>query len=388
MATKKTASVRKGQVKLREKKLKDGSTSLYLDINMKGKRYKEYLKLYLVNPITPSDKERNRQILAAANATRARRELDIINGRFEIEQPVKEGVRFLDFYRKMCEDRLKTPDSNGNWGNWHSCLKHLEVYCDESTTFDDIDAEWIQGFKDYLNSAEKDAQKKTNPKAKYVFQGLSQNSKVSYFNKLRACLNEAFAQGIIKKNPLRGIDGFKTAEVKREYLTLEEVKKLASTPCNYPILKATLMFSCLTGLRKSDIEKLTWGEIRKQGDFTRIVFKQKKTGGQEYLDISGQAVAYLGPRKNDSDRVFEGFTYGAWTSLELKRWALAAGITKNITFHCGRHTFAVMMLDLGADIYTVSKLLGHRELSTTQIYAKVLDKKKQAAVNLIPKING
>ena len=387
MATKKTANVQKGQVKLREKKLKDGSTSLYLDINVNGKRYKEYLKLYLVNAPTPAAKEQNRQTLIAANATRAKRELEIINGRFEIDQPKKEGVRFLEFYRKMCEERLKTPDSNGNWGNWYSCLKHLEVYCDESTTFDDIDAEWIQGFKDYLNTAEKDSQKKTNPKAKYVFQGLSQNSKVSYFNKLRACLNEAYATGIIKKNPLRGIEGFKAAEVRREYLTLEEVKKLASTPCNYPILKATFMFSCLTGLRKSDIEKLTWGEIRKQGDFTRIVFKQKKTGGQEYLDISAQAAAYLGPRKNDDDRVFEGFTYGAWTSLELKRWAVAAGITKNITFHCGRHTFTVMMLDLGADIYTVSKLLGHRELSTTQIYAKVLDKNKQAAVNLIPNIN-
>mgnify|MGYP002624781025 CR=1 FL=1 len=298
-----------------------------------------------------------------------------------------EFNRFLDYYRKMCEERLKTPDSNGNWGNWHSCLKHLEVYCDEATTFDDIDAEWIQGFKDYLNTAEKDAQKKTDPKISYVFVGLSQNSKVSYFNKLRACLNQAFEEHIIDKNPMRGIEGFKAEEVAREYLTLEEVKKMAATPCNYPILKATFLFSCLTGLRKSDIEKLTWGEIQKFGDFTRIVFKQKKTGGQEYLDISDQAAAYLGTRRNDVDRVFEGFTYGAWTSLELKRWALAAGITKNLTFHCARHTFAVMMLDLGADIYTVSKLLGHRELSTTQIYAKVLDKNKQAAVNLIPSIS-
>lgn len=386
MATKKSTSVQRGQVKLREKKLKDGSTSLYLDITMKGKRYKEYLKLYLVNPTNPTEKEQNRHVLAAAHAMRARRELDIINGKFEIEQPVKEGVRFLDYYRKMCEERLKTPDSMGNWGNWHSCLKHLEVYCDEETTFDDIDADWIQGFKDYLNTAEKDSQKKTNPKQKYVFQGLSQNSKVSYFNKLRACLNQAFEDHIIQKNPMRGIEGFKQEEVAREYLTIEEVRRMAATPCNYPILKATFLFSCLTGLRKSDIEKLTWGEIHKQGNFTRIIFKQKKTGGQEYLDISDQATAYLGPRRNDTDRVFEGFTYGSWTSLELKRWALAAGITKNITFHCGRHTFAVMMLDLGADIYTVSKLLGHRELATTQIYAKVLDKNKQAAVSLIPNI--
>ena len=387
MAKKKSAGVQRGQVKLREKKLKDGSSSLYLDINVGGKRHKEYLKLYQVVPTTAQEREQNRQALAAANAMRARRELEIINGKFDITQPKQGGVRFLDYYRQMCEDRLKTPDSNGNWGNWHSCLKHLEVYCDEATTFDDIDAEWIQGFKDYLNTAEKDAQKKTDPKVSYVFVGLSQNSKVSYFNKLRACLNQAFEEHIIDKNPIRGVEGFKQEEVAREYLTLDEVKKMAATPCNYPILKATFLFSCLTGLRKSDIEKLTWGEVQKFGKYTRIVFKQKKTGGQEYLDISDQAAAYLGTRRNDVDRVFEGFTYGAWTSLELKRWALAAGISKNLTFHCARHTFAVMMLDLGADIYTVSKLLGHRELSTTQIYAKVLDKNKQAAVNLIPDIS-
>ena len=63
------------------------------------------------------------------------------------------------------------------------------------------------------------------------------------------------------------------------------------------------------------------------------------------------------------------------------------GHNKDITFHSGRHTFAVLMLDLGADIYTVQKLLGHREIRTTEIYAKLLDKKKQAAVLLIPKLD-
>ena len=162
---------------------------------------------------------------------------------------------------------------------------------------------------------------------------------------------------------------------------------MAATPCRYPILKRTFLFSCLTGLRKSDIQKLTWSEVQKFGDYTRIVFKQKKTGGQEYLDISPQAEKYLGERGNPEDPVFTGFTYGAWTSLELQRWSMAANINKNLTFHCGRHTFAVLMLDLGADIYTVSKLLGHKELATTQIYAKVLDKNKQNAVSLIPDID-
>lgn len=388
MAKQKTTPKAKGQVKLREKVLADGSKSLYLDINTDGKRHKEYLKLYLTVATTAVEREKNKQTLAAANAMAARRQIDIINGEFDIKQPKKnkEGVRFLDYYRKMCEERLKTPDSLGNWGNWHSCLKHLEIYCDEETTFDDITPEFVQGFKDYLNTAEKDAQKKKDPKVAYVFQPLAQNSKVSYFNKLRACINHAFEEHIIDTNPIRTIEGFKAEEVKREYLTLEEIRKLAATPCNYPVLKATFLFSCLTGLRKSDIEKLTWGEVQKFGEFTRIVFKQKKTGGQEYLDISPQAEKYLGTRRNDAERVFEGFKYGAWTSLELKRWALAAGITKNITFHCGRHTFAVLMLDLGADIYTVSKLLGHRELATTQIYAKVLDKNKQKAVCLVPEI--
>ena len=71
---------------------------------------------------------------------------------------------------------------------------------------------------------------------------------------------------------------------------------------------------------------------------------------------------------------------------ELRAWCRRSGVTKNPTFHSGRHTFAVMMLDLGADIYTLSKLLGHRELRTTQVYANLLDKKKQAAVSLIPRL--
>lgn len=125
-----------------------------------------------------------------------------------------------------------------------------------------------------------------------------------------------------------------------------------------------------------------------QGEFTRLIFKQKKTGGQEYLDITPEAAELLGERGRAEEHPFKDIHSPSCTNKTLQIWCLRAGIDKTITFHCGRHTFATMMLDLGTDIYTVSKLLGHRELTTTQIYVKVLDKNKQAAVARIPSVLG
>lgn len=382
MGNGKTTKKVKEPVRLREKKLANGNISLYLDIYRDGKREYEFLKLYLTNAKTPLEKKQNQETLATALAIKSKRTIEIQNGEYGFTKQFKLDTPFLEYYRKMCADRLKT-ETKGNWGNWRSCLKYLETYCDEKTTFKDIDTDFINGFKDFLNNVEKDTHKRTHKHESELFQPLSQNSKVSYFNKLRACINQAYEDRIIPVNPLRGIEGFKAAETERMYLTLDEVKKLDQTPCKYAYLKNAFLFSCLTGLRKSDIEKLTWGDVHQEGDRTRIFFKQKKTGGQEYLDLTHKAESYMGTRGKDSDKVFSGFKYGSWALLELRRWMLDAGITKDITFHCARHTFAVVLLEKGADIYTVSKLLGHKELATTQIYAKVMDKKKQEAVDLI-----
>ena len=248
----------------------------------------------------------------------------------------------------------------------------------------EITPEWVQGFKDYLESEAiawgHDFRKRKKENL------LARNSKVSYFNKLRACLNQAQEDGIIDSNPIRGIEGFKAEEGTRMYLTIDEVRRLARTECDYPAIKSAFLFSCLTGLRRSDVIRLTWGDVYQQGEFTRIIFKQKKTSGQEYLDITPQAAELMGERGKPDDPVFPSIHSPSCTNNTIKTWVARAGIDKEITFHCARHTFATMMLDLGTDIYTVSKLLGHRELSTTQIYAKVMDKNKQAAVAKIPDI--
>ena len=370
---------------MRQRRTPSGLISLYLDIYIDGHRSYEYLKMYLVPERTRADKEKNKQTLLLADAIRSKRVVELRNGKYGFVTRAT-SVRFFEYYRSMCEHRLGK-QSKANWGNWTSCLHHLRRYEKrDNITFEEITPEWVQGFRDYL---ERDAVAWAHDKRKRKeFKPLSRNSKVSYFNKLRACLNQAFEERIIPNNPIRGIDGFKAEEGTRMYLTLEEVKKLAQTECDFPRIKAAFLFSCLTGLRRSDVLRLRWGDVHQQGDFTRLIFRQKKTDGLEYLDITAEAVLLMGDRGKAEDYIFTDILAPSATNNAIRVWVARAGIDKDITFHCARHTFAVMMLDLGTDIYTVSKLLGHRELSTTQIYAKVMDKNKQAAVSAIPSVLG
>ena len=374
----------KEPIRLRRRKMPSGLTSLYLDIYLDGKRKYEYLKLYLVPEKSRADKEKNRTTLQLAEDIRAKRMVELRNGEFGFKSMYKEDTLFYPYYRAMCEARLGQ-ESRGNWGNWYSALHHLKIYDgNENLTFRDITPEWVHGFKDYLENDAKawghDFRKRQD------YHPLARNSKLSYFNKLRACLNHAFEERIIPYNPIRGVENFKPEEGTRMYLTIEELQKLVQTDMAHPELRRAFLFSCLTGLRRSDIAKLTWGEVHQQGAFVRLIFKQKKTGGQEYLDINEQAAELLGERGKPQDLVFPYMISPDSQNSIIQQWVYKAGINKKISFHCGRHTFAVMMLDLGTDLYTVSKLLGHKLIGTTQIYAKVLDKNKQAAVSRIPSI--
>lgn len=374
----------KEPIRLRMRKLKSGNTSLYLDIYFEGRRSYEYLNLYLVEERSRADRERNRETLRFADAVRAKRVVEFQNGRFGFEAGYKLDTVFLEYFRMLCEQRR---GNAGNWGNWDGALKHLERYVrNPGMTFREVTPEFVRGFRSYLDKVARVKDHRKNPGGEEVAKPLSNSTKGSYFNKLRACVNQAYEEGIIPRNPARGVEGFKVEERERVYLTLDEVRAMAATECRYPMLRRAFLFSCLTGLRKSDIEKLRWSEVRQEGEFTRIVFRQKKTGGQEYIDISPQAVVFMGERGARDERVFEGFGYASYYLTELRRWAVRAGVTKDVTFHTGRHTFAVIMLDLGVDIYTVQKLLGHREIRTTQIYAHMLDKKKQEAAMRIPSI--
>lgn len=375
---------KKEPVYLRQRTRAKGLVALYLEYVIDGKQRTEYLKLYLVPERTKEDRDKNRQTLAIANSVKAQRTLELQNMEHGLKSPYAEDTLFFDYYRALVEKR-RGVESNGNWGNWMSCLKHLERYEKRrDITFADITQKWVQGFRDYL--AKEAYAYGCDARKRGELVPLSQNSRQSYFNKLRACLNQAFEDRIIPHNPVRGVEGFAGEESTRMYLTIEEVQRAANTKCDVELIKRAFLFSCLTGLRKSDVMRISWADITEQSGYTRIIFRQKKTKGQEYLDIAPEAVELLGERGELSEQPFGKLPAPSSVNYHIKIWMQRSGIDKPITFHCARHTFAVMMLDLGTDIYTVSKLLGHRELSTTQIYAKVLDKNKQAAVSRIPSV--
>lgn len=359
------------KVTLRERKKSD-KISLYLDIYSKGVRRTEYLRLYL-NPTPRTKEERlsNKKTKEYAESIRAARQIEIQNGYYGFKDSDKLKGSFTSYLEDLKEKKMS---SSGNYGNWDSMVKHFKIFQPTDIKFSQIDIKLVENFKYYLN---KEARKKSN-------ELLSQNSKYSYFNKFRAALKQAVRDGILKTNLSEQVIPFKQGEPQREFLTLEEVQALVGAKCESEKLKTAFLFSCLTGLRWSDVNKLVWSEIQhSENNGYYIRYRQKKTKGAETLPISEQARTMLGEAQAPDERVFKGLKYSTQNNLRLAQWVLRAGIPKNITFHCARHTYATLQLTLGTDIYTVSKLLGHRELKTTQVYAKIIDDKKQEAANRI-----
>lgn len=351
--------------------------SLYLDYYYKNKRKYEFLKLYLYKPLDGSKKltavqrQHNKEALQLAESIRAKRQLEIQNGYWGFRSLENGKQSFIGYVEQMVKSRV---NSKGNEGNWKSMFKHLKEYSKGlAVSFEQVTPKWLEGFKSYLQQVEK----KDGTR-------LSENSIIAYFSRVSTVLKQAIKDDIIQKNPMLQVDAVKSKETRREFLTLEELKKLVDVPCSVPVLKQAFLFSALTGLRHCDLKKLAWGEIHhseSMGYYLR--FKQQKTQTEETLYISQDARGVLGERKDNEQLVFRGLKYSAWYNLKLREWMLAAGINKHITFHCARHTFATLQLSYGTDIFTVSKLLGHKNLKTTQVYAKVIDQRKIEAVNRI-----
>lgn len=341
------------------------------------KRKRQSLNLYIYQ--TPKDKsqrDHNKKFLDLAEKIRAKALVDLAQNKHHFEDEERQQQSFFAFMQAIIHEKEKTT-STSNHSIWVSSLNHLRRYSKMTdVSFDEMNSDLLMGFKQYLIS---EAKTKSDTL-------LSKNTAHTYFNKVRAGLNQAYRLGVIRRNPVHEVKGIKPEQNKRSYLIDAELVAITQTYCRYEILKNAFLFSCLTGIRWSDIQKMIWADIQKSDNGYRVIFSHQKTAYQQYLDLPKDALALMGEHQDPNERVFKGLKYSSYSNVALAQWMMRAGITKHITFHSARHTFAVRMLTHGHDIYMVSKLLGHSELKTTQIYADIIAPKRQEAMNSLPSI--
>ena len=395
MAKQKQTVKLKEPVRIRFKQLSNGNQSIYLeyytgDVIRKenyvgGKRKYEFLKLYLIPERTREDKAKNEATLALAKAIQSKRIVEVQNDAHGFQNTNKSRVNLLDYLENI--GKQSAEQGSRNYARTVlNTVRALRLFRGDYIAFRDVDKEFLSEFTDYLRQmpkASKYGALKTGGR-------LSNNSVVSYYGTLRTAINCAYKEGIITVNPTKEFDfasKVRQEPSRREYLTIDELKTLINTECRHEIVKRAFLFSCLCGLRVSDIRKLRWCDLQRSGGRVRIEITMQKTKEPLYLPISDEALKWLPERgeANGSDFIFP-LTHEGTVNDTLQHWAKVAGITKHISFHVSRHTHATMMLTLGADLYTVSKLLGHKNIATTQIYAKIVDKKKEEAIGLIPNL--
>src|SRR5574344_1446439 len=290
------------------------------------------------------------------------------------EQNQRLQCNFIEYFGKTAKERHHN-SSQSIIVNWQRVYELLKIFAAGDTLlFSQINLKTAEEFRRFILSAPCGGNKSGT---------VSQNTASTYFSIFKAGLKQAFIDGYLTIDISAKIKGIQEQESRREHLTVEELNTLAATPCDKPIMKRAALFSALTGLRHCDIQKLRWSEIQKENGGYRLNFTQQKTKGVEYMPISEQAYQLCGEPRKPEQLVFEDLPDPSWISAPLKRWIKEAEITRKITFHCFRHTYATLQLANGTDIYTVSKMLGHTNVKTTQVYAKVVDEKKQKAAETI-----
>jgi integrase len=343
--------------------------SVYLDIYVRGQRKREKLEgLVLVG-----DKATDKETLRLAEIAKAKRAQQVFSGEWELGDKIAASQTLYSFLKNNTDKSKKRKCKSTV-----STLKHLDVYPGGKTIqLSQITDKWIIEFQNYLL-------------AKFA-----PNTVINYTGIIRAAINVAFKKNILIRNPLLNAPKVKVPETRKVWLTADELKSLAETSLNKGSVnndsaeetRRAFLFACFTGLRISDIKTLTWGDIEYSPP--QIIKRQQKTAEQVAIPLNSSAwkLLYDGSIHDYRERIFPCLANIQYAQYyRIQKWAKKAGLKKHIGWHTARHTFAVMALESGADLYTVSKLLGHKDIKTTQIYAKVTDKLKRAAVDALPAV--
>ena len=260
----------------------------------------------------------------------------------------------------------------GTIKNWNVTLGHLKefmkvFYCLDDITFKELELKFILDFELY-------AKTKWN---------CGSNAAIKHIQRIRKVIDDAIARNWLDRDPFYNYKG-KQEKTNRTYLTQEELSLIQGTEMPFRRLEKVrdiFMFACYTGLAYVDIEKLTFDNLVTGIDKEKWIYTfRSKTGAKSNIPLLPFALSIIEKYKTCPERINSGRLLPVITNIKtnayLKEVADLSGVKKNLTFHMARHTFATTLtLSNGVPIETVSKMLGHSKITTTQIYAKVLENK-------------
>ena len=311
----------------------------------------------------------NKEILSLAEKIRSKRLIELANDEYEQISSQKKNASFSKYFENYVKLKEGTGENKKKWTNFSAALKHLRLYEPDEILFKQINKVWLNEFSEYLSKES----------------GLKSNSAFLYFRKIKEALYKASQQGYIKAEIVRQAKAPQKERVERGYLELKEIEKLITTNSDNPDITKAFLFSCFTGLRQSDVRNLKWKNIV---DNT-INIKQQKTNSTVTIPLSQTALNILNTGNVfhlPENKIFKLNNDRTKINRVLTKWFVKAGIDKKAFYHLSRHTFATLNLTSGNDIYTVSKLLGHKSLKTTELYSKIIDEKKKQAMGNLPVI--
>ena len=347
-------------VTLRKRKIKNGTQySLCLDY-YPGYRdnatmkviTREALGIYIfAKPANQQEKDFNARMMKKAAILRNQRYEAIFNENHGFFDKNRMKGDFLAYFKDLAKRKnIK----------WQNVYKHFERFVNGKCTFDEVDVDLCRKFMEYLLDA---------PQSIHTNRKLHVNSAAGYWSTFRAVLHTAYRDRKIKENPNPFLDRIECIPTIKEHLSEDELIRLAETPCEEDVLRRVFLFGCLTGIRKSDITQLTWQQVQPYTNGRMYVtIRMQKTQQIIHNPISQEALELLG--EHCEGLIFKGFKEKMLQG-PLQRWLAAAGITKKITFHCSRHTMGSLHVEKGTDMAEIQALLGHKNITTTQIYSKL-----------------
>lgn len=368
-------------VTVRKKKIADNKFSLYLDFyppiinpNSGKETRREFLKLKIhAFPKSDLEKSHNKETIEFAELIRSKRLIQLRDKEYGFKENVNLNTNFIAFYEIIVE-RYLNKGSYNNYLTWKASKNYFTVCFGNTISTHQLSLLHLKKYRKFLLETKNLRTKKGR---------LAINTASTYYKRFIFVLKEAYKENFLDFNLALNAEYIKEEETHREYLTEEELGVLWRTDIKIDIIKHMAFFCALTGLRFVDIKNLKWEKVytdKHQGNYIQL--KEKKTANIYNHPISNTAYSILKMQSSTSGEIFRNIKYSQIVR-PLKKWIEDSGINKKISFHNFRHSYATLQLANGTDIYTVSKLLGHKNVSTTQIYTKVIDRNKIEAANRI-----